>query len=409
HGLVLTKLGRRREAMQAYRRGLEVSAEDLDLVACEADLLDQEGEVEAAYERVASFVERGVDHPGLGIVLANVCRHVGRCEEAVAYLERQRSRGDLQPEIRAEVCFALGKLYDRAGRYDEAFATFREANGLMRLRFDEEAHAADIDGLIEIFTPGFLERAPRAKVETDLPLFVIGLPRSGTSLVEQIVASHPQAAGAGEIGDIGHFVERLVGRRGGRGGYPECFRHLTARELDAMAQEYVDHLRRLAPGAVRVTDKMLQNYQHLGLIALLFPRARVIHIRRDPRDNALSIYFQQFLGNLSFSGDLRQIGVYYRHYRRLMDHWRQVLALPVLELDYEALVAEPERWIREIVAFAGLPWDERCLAFHETRRTVATLSYDQVRQPIYTSSVGRWRHYERHLEPLYQGLGERLA
>lgn len=405
-GIVLAKLGRRQEAREMYHRALEVRPEDVDTLACEADLLDQEGDFDGAYARIAPFLKPGTEHPGVGVVLANLCRHRGHCDEAVDYLERLRSQGGVRAENRSEVCFALGKLYDRAGHYEAAFDRFREANELRPFPFDARAHAATFDRLIETFDRRFFETAPRSTVASELPLFIVGLPRSGTSLVEQIIASHPDAFGAGEVGEMGLIVEGLARGEHGKGGYPDCFRHLTGKTVDRLARRYLDRVAGVAPGAVRVTDKMLQNYQHLGLIALLFPEARVVHIQRDPRDTALSIYFQYFFENLAFAADLRHIGIYYRHYRRLMAHWREVLPLPMLEVDYEALVEEPERWIREIIGFAGLPWDDCCLQFHETRRTVATLSYDQVRQPMYKQSVGRWRNYEKYLGPLLEGLGD---
>ncbi|NCS73324.1 MAG: tetratricopeptide repeat protein [Deltaproteobacteria bacterium] len=404
-GVALAKLGRLPEARVAYQRALKECPEDVESRVGEALILDQERDWEGAYGKIAPLLEAGVEHPGVGSVLANICRHLQRCDEAVAYLERLRVKKGLRPEQRSEVCLALGKLYDRGGAFDEAFACFREGNQLRAYDFDAKAHIATTDQLIETFTRAFFDQAPRATVASEVPLFIIGTPRSGTSLVEQILASHPDAYGAGEIEDTGIFVQELVEGRYGKGGYPDCFHHLTSRTLDRLARRYLDHLAHLAPDALRVTDKMLQNYRNAGFNALLFPRARVVHIRRDPRDVAVSIYSNSFLESVAFSGDLETIGIYCREYRRLMDHWREVLPLPMLEVEYEALVGEPERWIREIIAFAGLAWDDRCLHFHETRRTVATLSYDQVRQPMYKGSAGRWRNYERHLGPLLKALG----
>ena len=174
--------------------------------------------------------------------------------------------------------------------------------------------------------------------------------------------------------------------------------------VDALAQSYLTQIRELAPGADRITDKMPQNFFHLGLIALLFPGARIIHCTRDPRDTCLSIYFQNFSASHPYATSLEHIGTYYRRYERLMRHWKTFLDLPLLEVRYEDMVANQEAASRKLVAFAGLEWDERCLRFHETGRYAITASYDQVRQPIYSRSVGRWRHYERHLGPLLGAL-----
>lgn len=405
-GIALTKLGKRPEARAAYRKALELNPDYLDASLCEADLLEQEGEVEEAYGKIVPFLERGEQHPALGMVFANLCRRLGRCQEAVDYLEGLIAHQQLPVAGREQVHFALGKVYDGLGEYDAAFASFRKANDLRPHRFNPESHTATFTALIEMFDRAFLAEASRAQVDSHTPLFIVGMPRSGTSLVEQILASHPEVFGAGELGDIGFFVTELAEGRYGQRGYPVCFRSLSRAVLDRLARRYLDHLHRLAHGARRVTDKLPQNFQHLGLIALLFPESRVIHCVRDPRDTCLSIYFQPFFENVSFASDLRHCGLYYRQYERLMAHWRQVLDLPILEVRYEDLIAKQDTLSREMVAFAGLEWDERCISFHKTKRTVATCSYEQVQRPIYTSSIARWKHYERHLAPLLEGLGD---
>ncbi len=403
-GLAESKLGDREAARRAYRRALELAPDNVDVVVCEADLLEQEGDAEGAYARLAPLLEGGVKHLGVGIVLANLCRRLDRCQEAIDYLEAMLREPALPAGNREQAYFSLGKLYDGRGEYDEAFAYFEKANELRPRRFSPEEHRATFTALMELCDRPYFAAAPRSTVGSERPLFIIGMPRSGTSLVEQILASHPQVFGAGELPDIGTFVTELAQGEHGEGGYPECFRHLSVEVLDTMARRYLDHLERLAPEALRVTDKLPQNFQHLGLIALILPGARVIHCVRDARDTGLSIYFQLLFENVTFANDLRHIGLYHREYERLMAHWSRVLDLPILTVSYEELVADQEAISREIVAFAGLDWDDRCIEFHKTRRTVVTCSYDQVRRPIYASSIGRWRHYERHIGPLLEGL-----
>ena len=405
-GTALSKLGRRSEARAAFHKAHELSPDYLDPILSEADLLEQEGETERAYAMLAPLLERGVRHPTLGVVLANVSRRLNCSQEAIDYLEGLLVDINSPVGGREQVHFALGKLYDSSGLYDEAFAHYRQANDLRPKRFVPDEHATAYTSLMQIFDRKFVMQAPRASISTDKPIFIVGMPRSGTTLTEQILASHPDAFGAGELRDIGNFVTELVNRKGGKVGYPDCFRTLSREVLTDFARRYVAHLHKLAPDARRVVDKMPQNFQALGFISLLFPEARMIHCVRDPRDTCLSIYFQLFTESIRFSNDLMHIGLYYRQYERLMKHWGQVLDLPMLEVRYEDLIANQEAGSREIVAFAGLEWDDRCLAFHRTKRTVVTCSYDQVRQPIYTSSAGRWQRYERHLAPLLEALGE---
>jgi hypothetical protein len=230
------------------------------------------------------------------------------------------------------------------------------------------------------------------------------MPRSGTSLVEQILASHSRVFGAGELADMGLLA---LSTSSGAVEYPETVRSLAPDQVEKLAAAYRRRLDSLAPGARRVTDKMWQNFEFLGFAALLFPRSRVIHCVRDPMDTALSCFFHHFYGRgMAFAYDLKDLGAYYLQYRRIMTHWRSVLDLPILEVSYERLVEDPETGIRELVAFAGLDWEPACLRFFETDRIVRTASLEQVRRPIYRTSVGRARRYAPWLGPLADILGE---
>jgi len=306
--------------------------------------------------------------------------------------------------------FALAILREKAGAYDEAFASYRQGNALMhgflrksRRAFDPREHKETIDQLIATFTPALFHRVRGFGLDTELPVFVIGMPRSGTTLVEQILCGHPLVFGAGELKEVPRLVSELPARLQVKERYPQCIHRLDQPTAWALAEEYRARLTRRGGAAARVIDKQGMNYLHLGLLAILFPRARVIHCRRDPRDLCLSCYFQQFR-EVNFAWDLADLGRYYRAYERLMDHWRAVLPVQPLEVAYEDLVANPEAVSRRMVAFCGLDWDDRCLAFYENRRPVQTMSKLQVRRPIYTTSVGRWRRYEKHLGPLLEAL-----
>ncbi len=310
-----------------------------------------------------------------------------------------------------EAGFALGKLLDDADRFDEAFPCFVQANALLKQlpaaadeAFDGDKLRRTVDQLIQGFTPRFFAARRQWVAASELPVFIVGMPRSGTTLVEQIAASHPAVFGAGELRDIGGIARTLAADEAGR---------LTAKSWDAQAiarasAAHLEQLRSLGGAAVRVTDKMPGNVFHLGLIATLFPQARVIFCRRDARDTCLSCYFQRFAHNrLRFTFDLADCGRQYLETERLTAHWLKTLPLPMLELHYEELIADQEGQSRRLIDFLGLPWDPVCLEFHRTQRAVVTASVWQVRQPIYNRSVGRWRHYERHLGPLLDVLAGR--
>jgi hypothetical protein len=244
-------------------------------------------------------------------------------------------------------------------------------------------------------------------MDTEMPVFIIGMPRSGSTLVEQILASHPEVFGAGEIGDLPRFMtEYAVSQASSPANSilspPFLLRdQRAAREL---AAHYLESIAAFGTGAARVTIKTLQNFLHLGMIATLFPRARIIHCRRDTIDVCLSCFFTNFQ-NVDFAWSLSDIGVYHRSYQKLMAHWSRVLPLPIHEISYEELIQNQEAVTRKLLAFCGLDWDERCLAFWSTRRVVQTASAVQVRKPISSQAIGRWRHYRSHLGPLFEALG----
>jgi len=291
---------------------------------------------------------------------------------------------------------ALGKYFDDVRDFDNAFSSYRLANELKKrsaLKYDGARLARRVDQIIALYDADWLSRARAQGNGSERPVFIVGMPRSGTTLAEQILASHPEAFGCGELrfwhsacvdyeSSVPHGAE-------GRGAIP------------AAAEKYLSLLASFSADASRVIDKMPANFMNLGLIHAAFPHARILHMRRDPRDTGLSIYFQIFSNTHLYANDLQDIAHYFTQYSRLMVHWRSSLPKgTILEVPYEQLVADPEPWIREIVQFVGLPWDPRCLKFYETERTVITASNWQVRQRISTSAAGRWRNYERYLGPL---------
>jgi Tfp pilus assembly protein PilF len=325
-------------------------------------------------------------------------------------LRARLSDAKLAPVERSQLHFILAGLLERQEALDGAFFHFQEGNRIRRDLLSREGHAFDparheslVDRLIATFTPAFFERVRGFGLEAETPVFVVGMPRSGSSLVEQIISHHPLAAGAGELRDFPRLAEALPAHVGSNQPYPECVGRLNAGTARALGETYLRRLQRVAGSAPRTTDKMLENFLHLGLIAAVLPRSRVIHCRRDALDTCVSCFLQFFHG-LDFTWDLVDLGYYYRHYQRLMVHWRQVLPLAMLEIDYESLVAETEREGRRLLAFCGLDWNERCLRFYENPRAVRTVSKLQVRQPVFAGSIGRWRKYAAHLRPLREAL-----
>ena len=323
-------------------------------------------------------------------------------------LERLLSLNSLDADQSATLEYALAGEYDKIGDRDAAFTHYRNANDLRKAQypFDDGESASFARRLIDAFSQDLFTSKAGTGSLSPAPVFIVGMIRSGTTLTEQILASHPHVHGHGELDHIRQIVHALPGQLGSTQPYPECIAALDPATASRIAGETLARLEQEAPDATRNVDKLPHNFERLGMISLLFPRARIIHCTRDPIDTCLSCYFHDFVSDNRFTNDLKTLGRFYRYYQRLMAHWEAVLPNPILQVPYEALVADQEGWTRKLVDFIGLPWDERCLAFHQNERPVYTYSLWQVRQPIYTSSIERWRLYEKHLDPLFEALEE---
>lgn len=297
------------------------------------------------------------------------------------------------------------KIREQNGDYARAFTHYKKANIADMVPFDLVQYRAWVDALIATFTPEAIAQHQGKGSASDVPVFVVGMPRSGTTLVEQIIARHPQAAGAGELDRIWKIAGNAQ-YRGDVAKFLPIFAKAEAPKVAAMAESYVKLLKFFGPEARRVVDKLPHNFEFLGLIALLWPNARVIHMRRNPIDTCLSCYQNRLSEAHGYSRDLTTLGLYYREYARLMAHWRKVLPVKFLDVDYEALTGDFEAQAKQIIAFLDLDWDPACLSFHESTSSVRTFSRHQVRNPIYQSSVGRWRRYESELQPLVEALGD---
>lgn len=402
----LRGLGRIDEALAAVDRYESVAADpikaDLARTACH----QARGDRTRARAMLARKLERD---PGSVQALSMLAQLAPEDPNAVIRaLDRALADPALDLEARRTASFALGDILDKADRFDEAFVWYGEGNTLAAARhpYDRDREAGLFARIATVFDSSyFAASAGEAGSGDDRPVFIVGMPRSGTTLVEQIAASHPRVHGAGERNELGRIASCLGGATGAGESFPEGARTLAGEIARAAAARYLAGVAGGDGDAARITDRMPTNFRFLGLAARLFPRARVIHVRRGAMDTCLSCYTQDFIGALDFSYDLAALGHYYGLYDRLMAHWRNCLPIPMLELRYEDLVADLDAKAREIVDFLDLDWDPRCLRFHETERTVLTASSWQVSTPLYATAVQRWRNYERHLAPLRGALG----
>jgi tetratricopeptide (TPR) repeat protein len=407
-GTALHEEGELERAVDCYRLALRMRPGHADASNNLATALKEQGNLDEAIAQFRQTLCLKPDHASALYNLSELAA-VGHYQFAPEELERVKALAQ-SPRVSAlerSLCgFAVASVLDKQKAYDEAFAYYRMANDLRRpqdhgVAFDAARHEAFVDGIIATYDEAYFERVRDWGVDTDLPVFIIGMPRSGSTLVEQILASHPSVFGAGELGQMPQLLAKLAADSQYLNGTPLLPDPRAARD---MAAAYLKCLQSVGKGAPRVTIKTLENYLHLGAIATLFPRARIIHCRRDPLDICVSCYCQNF-NHLDFTWSLDDIGAYYRAYEKLMAHWDRVLPVRIHEVYYEELIHNQEAVSRDLVSFCDLDWDERCLSFFKTRRVVRTASTVQVRKPISTKSIGRWKHYRSHLGPLLAALG----
>lgn len=390
-------------ALKSTARAMELAPTNPQCRLSRAWILEAVGEIDAAWDFVQQLLNKDDLTPSAARLYGRLAPRFGRQEHALEIVLGLLQAG-IHPNDSA-LNFTAADLLDRAGRYDQAFFYASRGNEIRRPSYDPLAWERWISRQIAYFTSERLRSLPRATDRSDKPVFIVGMPRSGTSLVEQIVASHPAVHGAGELVYIQQIVIGTVSAASAQmDDYPDCLDRITLEHVDDMANIYLASITALNPAAERITDKMPMNFLYLGLISLLLPGARIIHCRRDPMDTCLSCFMTQFRSGQEFKHDLTHLGAFYRLYERLLAHWKASLDVPILEVNYEEVVADLEGQSRRMMQFIGLPWDDRCLQFHDTKRAVRTASLQQVRRPIYQSSVGRWRRYESHLGPLKAAL-----
>ena len=424
----LVEQGRQDEALAETLRSVELDPDSAEIRNDAGVVYSNIGDFDTAREhyRTALALDPGFAKAALN--LAKSKRFTAEHDEDEDRIRAATRHGDADRHTQRDLHLALGKVHDDRGEWETAFSHYERAN-----RPFTEAAARQTDewlGLMDrmraVFDAGWFAARPSAAEDDPTPVFIVGMPRSGTSLIEQCLAAHPAVHGAGELSAILRLATETAARAGAKAdpsrtgvvsmkaasrpgveaSYPECVRALPAAQIAALGERYLGHLRALAPGAARVADKLPGNFLHLGFIATILPGAMMIHCRRDPLDNAISLYFTDFMVGHEYSNDLRAIGRQIRGMRALMTHWEAVLGERLLTLDYEALVADPEPFVRRMVAHVGLDWDDACLRPHEVARTVRTASAWQVRQPVYRRSAGRAQRYQRFLGPLREGLGE---
>jgi tetratricopeptide (TPR) repeat protein len=390
-------------AEAALQKALALNPDYIPALLNLANLKEDLGQRDAALALYERILAREPQHFEALARCANVKRTTDPRDPVIARLQSALADPRAAFEDKASLGFALGKTLDQAGAYGPAFDAYTAANRASRRSaqgaalYDRKAHEAFVNELIATFTRESLVQAP---VAGEPPIFICGMFRSGSTLIEQVLAAHPQVAAGGELPLLPTLVRNELAP------FPRRMRQTSATQLEGYARRYLETMRRLFPQAARLTDKRPDNFLYIGLIKALFPTARIVHTTRHPLDNCLSIYFLHLDHSMAYALDLLDIAHYYVQQRRLMAHWRQLFGADILDLDYDAFVRAPRQCTETLLEFCALPWDERCMRFHEAAGAVKTASVWQVREPLYQRSSGRWRHYAAQLTPVIDYLRE---
>ncbi len=392
-------------ANEYFDRALVLQPNHNSTLSGKADALLRVNDKPGSYAIIRSLIDRNDITANALYAYSLLGEDYGDSGEIIDLAEGQLRKPGLPNADRAVLGFALGRTYDRLAQYDKAFINYKLGNDASQNTFDSSDFAEYILKIHEQYNLDFTNSFEKSDVEFEDPVFIIGMPRSGTSLIEQILSKHSNVYAAGELNYIFDMTKHIHKMTGSTTLFPASVSQLSTGQLNDLAHIHIKRIRKLCDIPVaRITDKMPSNYTYLGLISQIFPRAKIIHCERDPRDTCLSIYFQNFQNFQQYAGDLEKIGNVYLQYKKLMEHWNEVLNIPILNVQYESVVENTEKNAREIIEFCGLEWEDGCLEFHKSQRRVITASFDQVNKPIYTKSVARWKNYEKHLGGLQKIL-----
>ncbi len=408
-GAAYGSAGRYEEAIDAYEKTLELAPGHCGALSGMGNMLKTAGQYEGAIAAYRAGIQQNPDFAEAYWSLANL--KTFRFEDSeITAMESLLDKEGLPPQSLVQLCNALGLEYENRRDYERAFEFFERGNSVRRQSesYDPVETEDLYDRLIDLFSSEFLAQHAGSGDPERSPIFIVGLPRSGSTLIEQILASHSQVEGTHELSDLSRITQKIQKHFEIPERYPELMLQLDAKAFAELGALYVTRTRRHRAGRARFVDKNPNNFVHVGLLHLILPNAKIIDARRHPLDSCFGSYKQLFAKGQPFSYDLVELGEYYLQYRRLMDHWHEVMSGSVLEVRYEDVVADLDHQVRRILEYCELPWEDDCLQFHETERAVKTASSEQVRQPIYSSSVNLWRNYESQLGELIEILEPEL-
>ena len=438
-GRLYMKVERVELAIPVYMRIMKLDPQYASAVLALGDFFEKMGRADKGLPYIEKFIQTKPDNDEAQVMYARMLEAVGRHGDAedmywrleskpgtrvlalnrLAFVKKYSDASPLldridaaiaTPGMPAELVSILqsgaGKILEDIGEYDRAFERYSLSAKHESSDFDPTVIEARHEEMMRLFTPDFFAARPSHGSPSDLPVLVVGMPRSGTTLTEQIIGRHPKAGGAGELMRL-RLMARTLGIKRDFSAFASAMESMTPEQSRVLSENYLQLLNFYGQGKRRVVDKLPHNFEMLGFASLLFPNVHVVHCARDPIDTCLSIFVNRFNESHKYANDLTMLGSYYRQYARLMDYWKTALPISIHDSQYEDLTDEPETKVKALIDAIGLPWDDACLSQDTRKSTVLTLSAWQVRQPIYKTSVKRWKRFEKHLGPLIDALGDR--
>jgi len=395
-------------ALKYYQKALSKEPNNLTALAGLTQVYMQSGNTLLGVETTQKIIAIDANQP-IGYTLQSKIQKSTTNDGLAEHLLKFAQQDSLPKEFKIDVSFALGKIFDDQKNYEEAFKHYSAGNSLknISLNYSKKTDENQFTRLIEFFNADFFKQHKHLGIQSNLPIVIVGMPRSGTTLTEQIISSHPQVIGAGEVAFWNKAPTALPLKLNSQTTYPQCINEMNVKQAQDIANTYEITLKKIAGTDTQpfhITDKMPHNFLNVGLIALIFPNVKIIHTRRDAIDTCLSIFFQNFNADHAYASSLDNLGFHYQQYQRIMRHWHEVLPGRILDINYEDTITDPEYWSRQLISHLELEWDDACLTPHKLTRSVKTASHWQVRQPIYKTSVQRWKNYEQYIQPLIEAL-----
>lgn len=408
----LILLGRFRKAIALLERLLRKDPKNPHTINLLAGAFELSGRNDKVRTLLEPFVDAGTEDPEMARIYASIEVQDKNYEQAIEVVSRHLDNPHGSSKTLMGLWFIFGHAYECTGNIRQSYAAYCSANSIDPPEYDPDKTKQMIDRIINVFSRENLKKLPRAQIDSELPVFIISRPRSGSTLLECIIGAHPQAHAAGEIRQLGPILSNLSLSIPSTLQYPEAALDMDQDDVNTLPMPYLDYIQNLERGVKRITDKTLINFKELGFISLFFPNARIIDLRRDPLDNCISCWMANLGIQHPSSYDLEHLALEHLQYERVMNHWHDVLDIRMMQVNYEDIIADQEGWSRKIIDFLGLPWDEQCLKYYETGKTVGknmtaapTLSYNQVTMPIYKTSVGRAEQFHEYLGPVRKILG----